>query len=214
MKILVAHNRRRSSSPGGEDRVVDQEHEALVDAGHDVRRFEYFSDAIADFPLRRKALVPLQLLWNRRAARDLGAAIEAFQPDVVHVQNVFPLLSPSVLQSCQRHRKPCVVTFHHYWRSARMVHSSGQVSCAETASVVGCRRRLSDTAATGTRQGPPFRSLWRRSPTGSYGEARAFCLCVHIGRAAPRVGITEVSALALLREAQFHDAGGTEGCHR
>ena len=121
MKILVAHNRRRSSSPGGEDRVVDQEHEALVDAGHDVRRFEYFSDAIADFPLRRKALVPLQLLWNRRAARDLGAAIEAFQPDVVHVQNVFPLLSPSVLQSCQRHRKPCVVTFHNY----RQICSNG-----------------------------------------------------------------------------------------
>ena len=33
MRILVAHNRYRSTSPGGEDRVVDQEHAALVARG-------------------------------------------------------------------------------------------------------------------------------------------------------------------------------------
>lgn len=114
MRILVVHNRYRSSSPGGEDRVVDQEHAALVGAGHEVQRFERSNDEIAGFSLARKAVVPAAVVWSRLSRRDLDAAIEAFRPDVVHVHNVFPLLSASVLRSCTRNRVPCVVTFHNY----------------------------------------------------------------------------------------------------
>ena len=39
MKILLVHNQYRSGTPSGENRVVDQEGEALVRAGHEVRRF-------------------------------------------------------------------------------------------------------------------------------------------------------------------------------
>jgi hypothetical protein len=34
MKILVVHNRYRSTAPSGENRVVDQESEALTSLGH------------------------------------------------------------------------------------------------------------------------------------------------------------------------------------
>jgi glycosyltransferase involved in cell wall biosynthesis len=114
MKILIVHNRRRSSSPSGEDRAVDQEHDALVDAGHDVRRFERSSDDIVRLPLRRRALVPFEVVWNPQSAHDLTGALETFEPDVVHLHNLFPMISPSVLQSCRRRRVPCVVTFHNY----------------------------------------------------------------------------------------------------
>lgn len=116
MKVLIVHNRYRSLSPGGEDRVVDQEHAALADAGHDVRRFQRSSDEIDQFTLLQKALVPIQLVWSRRSARNFDAALESFRPDVVHLHNLFPLLSPSVLQSCRRHRVPCVATLHNYWQ--------------------------------------------------------------------------------------------------
>ena len=58
MRILVVHNRYRSASPSGENRVVDQETKALVAAGHEVEHFERLSDDIEDFSLRQKAAHP------------------------------------------------------------------------------------------------------------------------------------------------------------
>ncbi len=121
MRILVVHNRYRSSSPSGEDRVVDQEHEALAAAGHCVERVERSSDEIAVLTLREQALVPARVVWSRRALEDLDRSVARFGPDVVHLHNLFPLISPSALRSCERSRIPCVVTFHNY----RQVCASG-----------------------------------------------------------------------------------------
>jgi glycosyltransferase involved in cell wall biosynthesis len=114
LKILLVHNRYRSSSPSGEDRVVDQECDALIAAGHEVRRFERFSDDIEGFSVTRKAIVPAEVVWSRSAARALRKALEQFEPDVVHMHNLFPLLSPSVLPACQSAHVPVVVTIHNY----------------------------------------------------------------------------------------------------
>ena len=114
MRILVVHNRYRSSIPSGENRVVDRERQALVEAGHEVARFEAHSDDIASMPVHRKALVPLRLVWSRGAAADLDRAITAVAPDVVHVHNTFPLLSASVLRQCTARGVPSVVTIHNY----------------------------------------------------------------------------------------------------
>lgn len=114
MRILLVHNRYRSTSPSGEDRVVDQEHAALQAAGHVVGRFERSSDEIADFGLPRKALLPVDAVWSQSAARDIGATISSFEPDVAHLHNLFPLVSPSVLRTFARRGVPCVVTVHNY----------------------------------------------------------------------------------------------------
>lgn len=114
MKILSVHNRYRSASPSGEDRVVDQEAEALAAAGHAVERFERSSDDIAALPLARKALVPVGVVWSERSRRSLVRALRSFEPDVVHVHNTFPLLSPSVLYACQAEGIPVVATVHNY----------------------------------------------------------------------------------------------------
>jgi len=114
MRVLIAHNRYRSSSPSGEDRVVDQEHAVLADAGHDVERFERHSDDIARRSFVGRAVVPAQVVWARTSALELGTVLETFRPDIVHFHNLFPLLSPSVLRSAERHRVPTVVTFHNY----------------------------------------------------------------------------------------------------
>jgi len=111
---MVVHNRYRSSSPSGEDRVVDQERAALEEAGHEVQGFERRSDDIASFPPLRKALVPAAVVWSSSPARDLEAVLATYRPDVVHIHNVFPLLSPSVLLACQRSGIPSVVTVHNF----------------------------------------------------------------------------------------------------
>jgi glycosyltransferase involved in cell wall biosynthesis len=114
MKILVAHSRYRSGTPSGENRVVDQECAALAAAGHDVARFERDSDDIASWPLMRKAILPAETIWSRESRRGMSATLQQYRPDVVHIHNTFPLLSPSVLYACRDAGVPAVVTIHNY----------------------------------------------------------------------------------------------------
>lgn len=114
MKVLLVHGRYRSEAPSGENQVVDQESEALVTAGHDVSLFQKHSDDIAVWGLRRKAGVPARLLWNSETHDELLRRLEQERPDVVHVHNTFPILSPSVLHACRDAGVPVVATFHNY----------------------------------------------------------------------------------------------------
>ena len=114
MKILLVHNRYRSTAPSGENRVVDQELTALAAAGQDVELFERRSDEIEDWPAWKKATLPARVVWNPAAKRDLGETLRRFRPDVVHVHNTFPVLSPSVLYACRDAGVPVVISLHNY----------------------------------------------------------------------------------------------------
>jgi glycosyltransferase involved in cell wall biosynthesis len=114
MKIAVVHNRYRSAAPSGENRVVDQEGEALEAHGHEVIRFGRDSDEIEGWSRARKAALPARVIWNTQAHRDLRAMLADRRPDVVHVHNTFPLLSSSVLYACRDLRVPVVATIHNY----------------------------------------------------------------------------------------------------
>jgi glycosyltransferase involved in cell wall biosynthesis len=114
MRILLVHNRYRSSAPSGENRVVDQEGEALAAHGHEVRRFGRSSDEIQQWSAAKKATLPARTIWSRETSRDLKAALREHRPDVVHVHNTFPLLSAAVLYACRDARVPVVATIHNY----------------------------------------------------------------------------------------------------
>jgi glycosyltransferase involved in cell wall biosynthesis len=114
MKILLVHNRYRSTAPSGENRVVDQEREALAELGHEVELFERNSDEIEDWPAWKKATLPARVVWNPAAKRDLSETLRRFRPDVVHVHNTFPVLSPAVLYACRDAGVPVVITLHNY----------------------------------------------------------------------------------------------------
>lgn len=114
MRILLVHGRYRSSAPSGENNVVDQESAALVTAGHDVELFERHSDDIGGWSLPRKVALPARSLWNGETRRELADRLERTRPDVVHVHNTFPLISPSVLYACRDAGVPVVATLHNY----------------------------------------------------------------------------------------------------
>ncbi|WP_419999352.1 glycosyltransferase [Streptomyces boninensis] len=116
MHVLVVHNRYVSAQPSGENRVVDQETELLRSAGHRVEMFERRSDDIAAKSLLGKAAVPLLVPWNPAVRTELAARLRATRPDVVHVHNVFPLLSPAVLAACADAGVPAVATLHNYYQ--------------------------------------------------------------------------------------------------
>ncbi|MFJ8942683.1 glycosyltransferase [Streptomyces sp. NPDC102395] len=114
MHVLVLHNHYSSAQPSGENRVVEQEVGLLRAAGHRVEVFERRSDDIASRSLLGKAAVPLLVPWNPAVRSELTARLRAERPDVVHVHNVFPLLSPAVLAACADVGVPAVATLHNY----------------------------------------------------------------------------------------------------
>ncbi|NML52598.1 glycosyltransferase family 4 protein [Streptomyces sp. R302] len=114
MRVLVVHNRYSSAQPSGENRVVDEEVALLRAAGHEVGLFERRSDSIGARSLLGKAAVPLLVPWNPAVRTELAARLRAERPEVVHVHNVFPLLSPSVLAACADAGVPVVATLHNY----------------------------------------------------------------------------------------------------
>ena len=121
MRILLVHNRYRSAAPSGENRVVDQESESLAALGHQVMRFGRSSDEIAQWPVAKKASLPVRTIWSRETYHDLKALLQRHRPEVVHVHNTFPLLSAAVLYACRDARVPVVATLHNY----RLVCASG-----------------------------------------------------------------------------------------
>lgn len=114
MKILLIHNRYRSAAPSGENRVVDQEGEALAAQGHEVMRFGRSSDEIELWSVPKKASLPARTIWSRETYRDLTMLLREHRPEVVHVHNTFPLLSAAVLYACRDARVPVVATIHNY----------------------------------------------------------------------------------------------------
>ena len=114
MRVLQVHNRYRSAAPSGENRVVDRERTALAALGHEVTTFGQSSDEIEGWSRLQQAALPARVVWSRAARRDLGRELAARKPDVVHLHNTFPLLSPSVLYACRDAGVPVVATLHNY----------------------------------------------------------------------------------------------------
>jgi glycosyltransferase involved in cell wall biosynthesis len=113
MKILVAHNAYRQR--GGEDMVVDAEVALLRQHGHAVQLLLQHNDDIDDRAgTGGRAALALQTLWSRRSTAALHAAVAAQRPEVVHVHNTFPLLSPSLYWACAAAGVPVVQTLHNF----------------------------------------------------------------------------------------------------
>jgi glycosyltransferase involved in cell wall biosynthesis len=121
VKVVVAHNRYREAIPSGENVIVDTEIAQLTAAGIEVLPFQRASDSIGDLPLAEKALLPLSPIYGRAAQRDLAGLLTRERPDVLHLHNPYPLLSPWVVRTAHAHGVPVVQTVHNY----RQVCSSG-----------------------------------------------------------------------------------------
>ena len=110
MKILVAHNRYQFA--GGEDAVVQAESELLKLNGHKVLVLEVNNDEIVG--AWRKAKAASSAIYSPASKKLVRAEIARFHPDVVHIHNFFPLLSPAVYDACRDARVPVVQTLHNY----------------------------------------------------------------------------------------------------
>ncbi len=56
----------------------------------------------------------LNAIWSRKSYARMAEAIDRFQPDLLHVHNFFPILSPSIHASAKAKGIPVVQTLHNY----------------------------------------------------------------------------------------------------
>jgi glycosyltransferase involved in cell wall biosynthesis len=109
VKLLVVHNSYQQ--PGGEDQVFASEVELLASHGHQVVRYTAHNDAVRQLS---KLTLALRTSWSRTAYQELRALIQREHPQIVHVHNTLPLLSPAVYYAARSERVPVVQTLHNY----------------------------------------------------------------------------------------------------
>ena len=109
MKILTIHSYYQQG--GGEDVVFHAERDALRQAGHAVETYVLYNTEYVKKPKWQQLL---SLFWNGDAYGEVRKNIQYFQPDILHVHNLFPFLSPSILWAAKKEKTPIVVTLHNY----------------------------------------------------------------------------------------------------
>lgn len=108
-RVLLVHNGYQQR--GGEDSVVESEMALLRQRGHQVELYQRHNDEVNG--MSRPRLLA-DTLWSRQTMHDIASRVASFRPDVIHVHNTLPLVSPSVFWAANSANVPVVQTLHNY----------------------------------------------------------------------------------------------------
>ncbi|MBW8370391.1 MAG: glycosyltransferase family 4 protein [Thiobacillus sp.] len=109
LRILLAHNAYQQR--GGEDAVVEDELALLRSRGHVVETYFRHNDEIKEASRIKTAS---QTTWSFKTRDEVTARILDFKPDLIHVHNTFPLISPAIYWVADRLAVPVVQTLHNF----------------------------------------------------------------------------------------------------
>lgn len=110
MRILIVHNYYQLS--GGEDAVVEAEKNNLISNNHSVEIFALTNDVITGTKSKLKSA--LNIHYSNGLRQKIRDVIKIYTPDIVHVHNFFPLITPSVYDACIENNVSVVQTLHNY----------------------------------------------------------------------------------------------------
>jgi glycosyltransferase involved in cell wall biosynthesis len=110
MKIIFAHNTYQHF--GGEDSVLAAELKLLRDEHHNVRLFQVDNMVVKGVLTQLKTA--LSCRYSIQSKKNMQEKLESCQPDLVHVHNFFPLLTPSIYDACIEAGVPVVQTLHNF----------------------------------------------------------------------------------------------------
>ena len=109
MKVLMLHNRYRIR--GGEGVSTDATVSLLRDAGHTVDLVEEWNDRVGELGMVKTSI---RSVWSSEAHRDITSRLANGDYDVMHVQNFFPLHSPSVFHAARAMNVPTVNSLRNF----------------------------------------------------------------------------------------------------
>lgn len=109
LRVLIVHSAYQQR--GGEDSVVEAETALLRKQGHQVAQLLRHNDEVKQLSLLD---VAAQTMWSRVTTQQVREQVAAFKPDVIHVHNTLPLVSPSVFWAAAQLGVPVVQTLHNF----------------------------------------------------------------------------------------------------
>jgi glycosyltransferase involved in cell wall biosynthesis len=111
MNVLIVHNDYGIFS--GEEAVLAAQKKLLEERGH---RVVQFSRSSMEIPRMRfgKARAFFSGIYSLRSRERMRRLLRSAGPDIVHIHNLYPFISPSVLGVCRRMHVPVVMTVHNY----------------------------------------------------------------------------------------------------
>lgn len=111
MRVCLVHNAYGQLS--GEEVAVKALGDCLTSRGHAVIPF-FRSSADLDGRQLAKIGVFFTGVYNATARKQFARMLDTERPDVVHIHNLFPLISPSILDETRCRDIPTVMTLHNY----------------------------------------------------------------------------------------------------
>lgn len=111
MKILYVHN--EYAKPSGEEHAAQELVALLREHGHEVKWFTRSSaEVTSSLTGNLKAL--MAGIYNPFSAKELDRVLVEYRPDIVHVQNIYPLISTSIFAIIRKHGIPVVMRCPNY----------------------------------------------------------------------------------------------------
>lgn len=110
MKVIAVYNRYLNR--GGEDEVFESEIALLRNHGCEVHPVE--EQTQRPTTLLAKISAAGNCVWSESWYLKFRALLAEKRPDIVHVQNCFPAISPSIYYACHKARVPVVQTLHNF----------------------------------------------------------------------------------------------------
>ena len=112
MRILFVHNFYSEIKPSGEEHASRELAALLEENGHEVRWFKRSSDEVRSGFGGVKAF--FTGIYNPCSAYKLAKVLDDYKPDVVQVQNLYPLLSSSIFKPIKKRGIPVVMRCPNY----------------------------------------------------------------------------------------------------
>jgi glycosyltransferase involved in cell wall biosynthesis len=106
---MIVHNYYQKT--GGEDQVFAAESDLLEAHGQQVLRYTVHNEPGV---LQRKLSLARKTVWNQTRYRELRRLFKKQKPNVVHVHNTMPLISPAIYYAAQAAEIPVCQTLHNY----------------------------------------------------------------------------------------------------
>lgn len=109
-KVLFVHNKYGIYS--GEEAMIKKISEILSENGHEVCFYYKDSSTISD--IKTKFFAFFSAIYSQKSKKELKLIISSFQPDIVQIQNLYPLISPSILPMLESMNIPVVMRLSNY----------------------------------------------------------------------------------------------------
>jgi len=90
---------------------AEMESQLLREHGHAVECYRQSNDAIKEMS---NTALAWTTIWSSKSADDIAKLCDSFRPDLIHVHNTFPLISPALYWLATARKIPIVQTLHNF----------------------------------------------------------------------------------------------------